>query len=117
MILCSCGQIIALDQNAIMITIIICCTILVAIASTLFPFYFNRKKRNELEKGKRQFSDKYTITEIEEIVRKQDQSICNSLHKATKIFILRRYGELENPSDSLRTHLAQLEYERWIAYS
>lgn len=69
------------------------------------------------ELGIKENSDEYTITEIEEIVRKQGQNICNSLHKATKIFILRRYGEFENPSDSLRTRLAQLEHERWIAYS
>ena len=59
----------------------------------------------------------YTITDIEEIGRKQDQSICNSLHKATKNFILHKYDEFEKPSDLLRTRLAQLEHERWIAYS
>ena len=59
----------------------------------------------------------YTITDIEEIGRKQDQNICNSLHKATKNFILHKYDEFDNPSDLLRTRLAQLEHERWIAYS
>lgn len=61
--------------------------------------------------------EEYTITDIEEIDRKQDQSICNSLHKATKNFILHQYDEFDNPSDLLRTRLAQLEHERWIAYS
>ena len=59
----------------------------------------------------------YTITDIEEIGRKQDQSICNSLHKATKNFILHKYDEFDNPSDLIRTRLAQLEHERWVAYS
>ena len=59
----------------------------------------------------------YTITDIEEIGRKQDQNICNSLHKASKNFILHKYDEFDNPSDLLRTRLAQLEHERWIAYS
>lgn len=59
----------------------------------------------------------YTITDIEEIERKQDQNICNSLHKATKNFILHKYDEFDNPSDLLRTRLAQIEHERWIAYS
>ena len=59
----------------------------------------------------------YTITDIEEIGRKQDQNICNSLHKATKNFILHKYDEFDNPSDLLLTRLAQLEHERWIAYS
>ena len=59
----------------------------------------------------------YTIKDIEEIGRKQDQSICNSLHRATKNFILKKYDEFDNPSDLLRTRLAQLEHERWIAYS
>lgn len=59
----------------------------------------------------------YTITDIEEIGRKKDQNICNSLHKATKNFILHKYDEFEHPSDLLRTRLAQLEHERWIAYS
>lgn len=68
------------------------------------------------ELGIKDNSVEYTITEIENIVRKQDQSICNSLHKATKIFIFRRYGDFENPFDSLRMRLAQLEHERWIAY-
>ncbi len=62
-------------------------------------------------------SNGYTITDVEEIGRKKDQNICNSLHKATKNFILRQYDELENPSDLLRTRLAQIEHERWIAYS
>lgn len=59
----------------------------------------------------------YTITDIEEIGRKQDQNTCNSLHKATKNFILHKYDEFDHPSDLLRTRLAQLEHERWIAYS
>lgn len=59
----------------------------------------------------------YTITDIEEIGRKKDQSVCNSLHKASKNFILHKYDEFDNPSDLLRTRLAQLEHERWIAYS
>lgn len=59
----------------------------------------------------------YTITDIEEIGRKKDQNISNSLHKATKNFILHKYDEFDNPSDLLRTRLAQLEHERWIAYS
>ena len=59
----------------------------------------------------------YTITDIEEIGSKKDQSICNSLHKASKNFILHKYDEFDNPSDLLRTRLAQLEHERWIAYS
>ena len=59
----------------------------------------------------------YTITDIEEIGRKKDQNICNSLHKATKNFILHKYDEFDHPSDLLRTRLAQLEHERWIAYS
>ena len=59
----------------------------------------------------------YTITDIEEIGRKKGQNICNSLHKATKNFILHKYDEFDHPSDLLRTRLAQLEHERWIAYS
>lgn len=61
--------------------------------------------------------EEYTITDIEEIDRKQDQSICNSLHKTTKNFILHQYDEFDNTSDLLRTRLAQLEHERWIAHS
>lgn len=71
--------------------------------------------RSEL--GIKDNPDNYTITDIEEIDRKRDQSISNSLHKATKNFILRQYGEFDNPSDLLRTRLAQLEHERWVAYS
>lgn len=67
--------------------------------------------------GLKNTPSEYTITDIEEIGRKQDQNICNSLHKATKNFILHKYDEFENPSDLLRTRLAQLEHERWIAYS
>ena len=61
--------------------------------------------------------NEYTIKDIEEIGRKQEQNICNSLHKATKNYILHKYNEFDNPSDLLRTRLAQLEHERWVAYS
>ena len=30
---------------------------------------------------------------------------------------MHKYDEFDNPSDLLRTRLAQLEHERWIAYS
>lgn len=69
------------------------------------------------ELGIKDDSKDYTITDVEEIGRKKDQSICNSLHRATKNFILHKYDEFDNPSDLLRTRLAQLEHERWIAYS
>ena len=59
----------------------------------------------------------YIYRKDEEIGRKKDQSVCNSLHKASKNFILHKYDEFDNPSDLLRTRLAQLEHERWIAYS
>ena len=50
----------------------------------------------------------YIYRKNEEIGRKKDQNICNSLHKATKNFILHKYDEFDHPSDLLRTRLAQL---------
>lgn len=69
------------------------------------------------ELGIKDNPEEYTITIIEEIERKREQSICNSLHKATKNFILHQFEEFDTPSDLLRTRLAQLEHERWVAYS
>ena len=61
--------------------------------------------------------DSYSITDIEEIERKRDQNFCNSLHKDTKNEILRRCQQIEKPSETFLTHMAQLEHERWVAYS
>ena len=85
---CSCVQIIVLDQNAIVITCIICGTILVAIASILIFFYFNRKKRNELEKEKQQLEEKLRkqLKELQEAQKKNkdvDSTLLNAEKKKT----------------------------------
>ena len=85
---CSCAQIIVLDQNAIVFTCIICGTILVAIASILIFFYFNRKKRNELEKENQQLEEKLSkqLKELQEAQKKNkdvDSTLLNQEKKKT----------------------------------
>lgn len=54
---CGCIYEITLDQSAILITLVICVTILAAIVFCLLFLRFNAKKRIELEKEKRQLED------------------------------------------------------------
>ena len=58
----------------------------------------------------------YTIDELEEIERRREQNFCNSLHAATKIEILRKCGDILNPSEKVMDTLSKLEHERWKAY-
>lgn len=59
----------------------------------------------------------YSMTNIEEVERKRDQNICNVLHRDTKIYILKRCSNIEEPDKRIKLLLAQLEHERWVAYS
>ena len=54
---CSCVHRIALDQNVILITLIVCCTLLAAIAISLLFLYFKSNKRIALEKEKRKLEE------------------------------------------------------------
>lgn len=59
----------------------------------------------------------YTLTEFEEIERKRNQNICNSLHRHTKVHIMKICNEDLNVSQEIKRNIAILEHERWIACS
>lgn len=61
--------------------------------------------------------DYYSMTDIEEVERKRDQNICNALHRDTKMCILKQCTNIEWPDKRIKLLLAQLEHERWVAYS
>lgn len=63
-------------------------------------------------------SDKcYTLTDFDEIERKRNQNISNSLHRYTKVHILKFCNEEMNVAAEIKQNVAKLEHERWIANS
>lgn len=67
--------------------------------------------------GIKHHTGSYSLAEIDEIERKRNQNFCNCLHKSTKNEILRLCRQSDNPSVEMLTRLAQMEHERWVAYS
>lgn len=59
----------------------------------------------------------YNLAEIQNIERKRDQNVSNSLHGMTKIQILKACNALPHPPHAIRLLLAQQEHERWVAAS
>lgn len=93
-----------------------------------FYRHHNGQNRNEISPAKLdeewntelginvKLDKEYKLADILDIDRKRDNNIENSLHGATKIKILKICDSLK-PSDKMKLHLAQLEHERWVAYS
>lgn len=72
---------------------------------------------DEVLEIKKEDTPNYNMTELEEIERKQNQNICNSMHRHTKVYILKQCDSEMNVSNEVITNLAKLEHARWVACS